>query len=242
MRPQKQRVFTLIELLVVIAIIAILASMLLPALNNARDKSKSISCCSNLKQLGIAFFMYSQDFDDFLPPIKNGSTNYLWWDQLVTTYITRKNKSSGYPINSSFGLHYLRCPSLATDEGLSYGVNYTAVFGYDGAAQYSVASRKISRVKSNYFLTADKNPLKDNRMVFNPGNSWWKLLYDTDADGINDSFSTDKLNQYNYFAPRHMNGINFAMGDGSARYIEKKSFFRNLDDIWGSSEGSWPRP
>jgi prepilin-type N-terminal cleavage/methylation domain-containing protein len=64
---KRSSAFTLIELLVVIAIIAILAALLLPALAKAKQKAQQINCSSNLKQLGLACFLYTQDTSDFLP-------------------------------------------------------------------------------------------------------------------------------------------------------------------------------
>ncbi len=91
--------FTLIELLVVIAIISVIASILLPALNKARDTAKGASCKSNLKQLGVASQLYTGDNDDFVcrffdsvPSTRTvGATSLTLWPELLEKYYNNDN-------------------------------------------------------------------------------------------------------------------------------------------------------
>ncbi|MHC4872231.1 MAG: prepilin-type N-terminal cleavage/methylation domain-containing protein [Planctomycetota bacterium] len=112
-----QKAFTLVELLVVIAIISILAGMLLPALENARDAAHAISCKNNLKQLGIMTNTYGMDHEDFIPFAKHDvETTYSGyatasapaWYVLVAPYA-----SVPVQLNPTNGFYYL-CESWAT--------------------------------------------------------------------------------------------------------------------------------
>ena len=123
--------FTLIELLVVIAIIAILAAMLMPALQQARERGRSINCLGNTRELGRVYLFYSDDYGSYLPCFNNMGagaakdsngetlTQKTWLNDIVKKYLGRLNASTE-PYKLLF------CPNETGKEDITtnYGLNY----------------------------------------------------------------------------------------------------------------------
>jgi prepilin-type N-terminal cleavage/methylation domain-containing protein/prepilin-type processing-associated H-X9-DG protein len=235
-RPTREnKGFTLIELLVVVAIISVLAAILFPVFARARENARRSNCLSNLKQIGLAMMMYSQDYDEHMMTSRvqqepdhadifaypSGHKDYRneWYNQL-------------FPYNKNYQIY--TCPSADSD--LTYsGYGYTTVFSYsyNYAAPYGPLFTNANRgvnlgnmKESGASLAAIEKP---SETVAVTEGSRDLVRLNTGADATEDTLTAKgecayaTTNYQNCLRTRHFDTLNVLFIDGHVKAMNWKS-------------------
>lgn len=231
---RKNSRFTLVELLVVISIIAILASLLLPALNSAREKGRQATCRGNLKQQAQGVLQYSMEHEEWMPVSQGGAVSrsrHSMWRFQIAPYVGIKveaGEDGVFADNPNF--HRVKaqksvfwCDTAAANNeqndpghyGYSFNYSYTSGWGYgqgNPALAYPHRLSELKKSPSETFLSGDNSTAaKDVGM----------LLYD----------SGDVLGA---LGKRHDGGINVSWTDGHVSWMKathiasRKNYYWNL--------------
>lgn len=200
--------FTLVELLVVIAIIAILAALLTPALSKARDTAKATACQSNMRQIGLAFLMYADDHDGFLPGSENvpGTLPLPLWPQAIFNGGYLRSVWGWGPSNNK-----LWCPANKESTGLCYG----AVVGNEFF--YGICAGGVSGATGGRFAKATDilKPAKTPMLVETWG---WVGSYSCAPGGPQ---PLNGMHSHNLYDDVHRSGSNVIHVDGHGEYRRK---------------------
>jgi len=248
--------FTLIELLIVIAIIVILAGLLLPALQQTKERAKQISCMSNLKQCAVAFLEYSSDFSGYFPFLSATSTSSAnYYDLSYFNAITQPSTSGAVGPAETLVSSYLKsykalyCPSneyYLKTYSPSWTPSIRSLSGNWISISYGNAARAADPWDTNGHLTAISANDKLCGNILN-GDSRKAMLVDmvlsTNRTASGNELSSGELwnsaknvnHMKNSYYPTGANAVYF---DSHASWTSLTKLQRRLRQYYGSS-GSW---
>ena len=215
-----RRPFTLIELLVVVAIIAILASLILPALKGARERVKSIYCMNNEKQMATAFLSYCGEWDGWLPSSMCTSSPWGSWSYLIAPYLGMEWSSTSGSFPSS-GQPVFYCPSAdryKIDTAIGGNLLWNLSYGYN-----------------RHFYETAKIPCRISSIT-NPS----KCLLVADLEYVDNVTYFDGCNMSSHVRLKYYNLNNHQQGS-PAYFAYRHSLQANMLFIDGHSNGSHSR-
>ena len=238
--------FTLIELLVVIAIIALLASILFPVFSIAREKARTATCQSNLKQIGLGVMQYTQDYDETYPMLVEGN----WCDTGGTCSTT---PTIAIPVTLDpyvKSMQVWKCPSAAQRTWAKYDYGYAAYLGcqeYNGvvanpgipmtssvsalksAATLVMATDEVNAVVAGSWASTTSNPSTWVEYALHKGGYLGddaELFVPYMPNGLSNISNGGALNSFNAWpSPRHLGKTNVLYCDGHVKIRDVEDMF-----------------
>lgn len=224
--------FTLIELLVVIAIIGILAALLLPALNQARERGRTVACLNNMRQWGLALGMYCDDWNDYMPYEGNiqgedvgSGFNVGAWFNVLAPYVGGHRLMDLYTQNT---------PPLPGGKGGIFSCPSSPKITYTPTASVPYFSYTMNRV-----LTGLSGQVYKRSKCDRPTETVFLCESDNGTFSFTDGYFIGDQGPSPVIPLRHPGGDNFLFVDGHVQLFARKDFSRtkgesmNADIEWG---------